>query len=309
VPDVPSTTDLHLFLDLPPNAPNAPGIYQWEISGVGTYIGKSKNLRRRLAEYPNNVRKLLRGLPYRNNKPSKFRRVHRELATALTRGTPVNCSVVAHCDADSLAELERHWIAKKGTLNGRDKRVEKQAAGMDLNEQSPFDWQRGRRSSFALDNRAGVYALFLHEGANLPGIRPGENGLLYIGLAASRTGLKGRCHFDARTRNHSPRKSLAVLLMDELQLKPVLITKPNSSDTWGLDAPSDARLSKWMHDNLDLAIETCVDPDGRETELVGRHSPPLNLTKCSQTARHRHVSEWRARVMAGLQARQSTDTD
>src|SRR6185369_16644738 len=58
----------------------------------------------------------------------------------------------------------------------------------------------------------------------------------------------------AKDANHSPRKSLAVLLMEELSLSPMLITKPNSSDTWGLDGPSDARLSAWMHANLQLAI-------------------------------------------------------
>jgi hypothetical protein len=155
---------------------------------------------------------------------------------------------------------------------------------------TPFEWRRGPRSSFKLGHEAGVYALFLRPGAELPGIETPAQRLLYVGLAANRTGLKGRCHFDARTRNHSPRKSLAVLLMDELNLTPVLVPKPNSPDTWGLDAASDARLSEWMHRNLELAIELCDDPDARETELVGRYAPPLNLTKCAQTAQHRQIS-------------------
>lgn len=170
-------------------------------------------------------------------------------------------------------------------------------------KQAPFEWRRGPRTSFSLGAEIGVYALFLREGAGLPGVEPSANGLIYIGLAANRIGLRGRCHFDARTRNHSPRKSLAVLLMEELSLTPVLITKPNSSDTWGLDGPSDARLSAWMHDNLELAIEVCPDPDDRETELVGRYAPPLNLKKCAQTSQHRRISQARADVMAELQGR------
>jgi len=158
-------------------------------------------------------------------------------------------------------------------------------------------WRRGPRSSFVLGSEPGVYALFLRKGSSLPQIAPGANGLVYIGLAAN---LKRRCHFDAKTRNHSPRKSLAVLLMEELRLVPVLIPKPNSRDTWGLDAPSEARLSAWMHENLDLAVEPCADPDARETELVARHAPPLNLTKCPQTAQHRLISEGRSRVLAAL---------
>ena len=172
-------------------------------------------------------------------------------------------------------------------------------------KQLPLEWQRGPRSTFNLGHETGVYALFLREGSTLPDVEPGEQGLLYIGLAANRKGLKGRCHFDARTRNHSPRKSLAVLLMDTLTLTPVLITKPNSANTWGLDGASDARLSMWMHDNLDLAIDVCADPAARETELVGRYAPPLNLIKCAQNDQHRLISEARAGVMAGLQGQQA----
>ncbi|WP_367305149.1 GIY-YIG nuclease family protein [Sphingomonas tagetis] len=146
-------------------------------------------------------------------------------------------------------------------------------------DQGPFSWQRGPRSSFALGKEIGIYALFLRKGAALPGIESAPKGLIYIGLAANRNGLRGRCHFDARTRNHSPRKSLTVLLRKQLSLTPTLITKRNSSNTWGLDGPSDARLTAWMHANLELAVEPCLDPHGRETELVGRYAPPLNLTK------------------------------
>lgn len=170
-------------------------------------------------------------------------------------------------------------------------------------KQGPFEWRRGPRSGFFLGAEIGVYALFLRNGSVLPGLTPCQNGLLYIGLAANQKGLRGRCHFDARTRNHSPRKSLAVLMMDELSLAPVLIIKPNSSDTWGLDGPSDARLSAWMHANLELAVEVCPDPDGRETELVASYAPPLNLTKCVQTEQHRRILQARASVMAALKGR------
>lgn len=161
-------------------------------------------------------------------------------------------------------------------------------------------WHRDRRASFTLSTEPGVYALFLRYGSTLPGITPGERGLIYIGLAANRKGLKGRCHFNAQTRNHSPRKSLAVLLMDELALEPVLVPKPNSPDTWGLEASSEARLTEWMHDNLELAIEPCDDPDARETELVAHYAPPLNLTKCPQSAEHRRISEARSSILAAL---------
>ena len=158
--------------------------------------------------------------------------------------------------------------------------------------------RRGPRSTFTLGTQPGVYALFLRNGAELPNITPAKDGLLYIGLAANRKGLLGRCHFAGQARNHSPRKSLAALLKDELNLVPVLITKPNSRDTWGLDANSEARLTAWMYENLDLAIEICAAPESRETELIARYAPPLNLTKCPKAAQHRLVSNARAAIMA-----------
>lgn len=167
-------------------------------------------------------------------------------------------------------------------------------------KESPTRWRRGPRLSFDLDSRHGVYALFLRESARLAVGKSAEDNLLYIGLAGGRHGLIGRCHFNARTRNHSPRKSLAVLLMDELNLKPILIPKPNSPDTWGLDANSDARLSKWMHTYLELAIEICDDPESRETELLQEYAPPLNLKKCTQSADHEAITSARSQVLAGL---------
>jgi hypothetical protein len=161
-------------------------------------------------------------------------------------------------------------------------------------------WQRGPRTTFCLPPEPGVYALFLRTGAKLGDITPGERGLLYIGLAANHKGLKGRCHFNGQTRNHSPRKSLAVLLMEELSLTPVLFPKPDSTDTWGLDPMSEARLTAWMHANLELAIEACPDPDARETELVSYYAPPLNLKKCPQTTNHLRISRARSDVLALL---------
>lgn len=169
--------------------------------------------------------------------------------------------------------------------------------------QTLHSWRRGPRSSFTLGCEHGVYALFLRDGSQLADITPGERGLLYIGLAANRHGLKGRCHFDAQTRNHSPRKSLAVLLMKELSLKPVLIPKPNSPDTWGLDPNSEAKLSAWMHANLELAIATCAAPTKRETDLIAHHAPPLNLKKCAQSLQHQRIAAARTEIKASLQGR------
>lgn len=170
-------------------------------------------------------------------------------------------------------------------------------------EAGPFlSSRRGPRKSFSVGRDKGVYALFLREGAHLEGVEPGAGGLLYIGMAAGAGGLKTRCHFDASTRNHSPRKSLAVLLMDELRLEPILVPKPNSADTWSLERTTEQRLSAWMHANLEVAYELCDDPASRESELIAQLVPPLNLSKCAQSEAHALISAARSRVMAELAA-------
>ena len=166
---------------------------------------------------------------------------------------------------------------------------------------SPLDWHRAPRAQFNLGCDHGLYALFLRRGAELHGITPGEDGLLYIGLAANSKGFKGRCHFNASTRNHSPRKSLAVLLREALALEPVLVVKPASRNTWSLAPASERRLTAWMHENLELAIFPCTDPEPFETELIGRFAPPLNLAKCAQSVEHRRISAARAAVLSQLE--------
>lgn len=106
-------------LVLPQIENDALGIYSWIVEDVGTYVGKSCNLKRRLREYPNNLRKMVLHLPYRNSKPRGFRRIHRELLSGLSMRRNVQCQIIELCDRSLLSERERYWISKVGTLNGR----------------------------------------------------------------------------------------------------------------------------------------------------------------------------------------------
>ena len=96
---------------------NLPGIYEWQIAGVGSYIGKSKRLKRRLREYPNNVRKLIAGLPYRAGKPQSFRLIHHELCRPREEKRQVIFTIVENCPLTELNEREQFWIAERGVLN------------------------------------------------------------------------------------------------------------------------------------------------------------------------------------------------
>ncbi len=60
-----------------------PGLYEWHIESVGSYIGKYKRIKRPTKEYGRNVLRLLRQEVYRKGKPDGFRRIHRALAEAI----------------------------------------------------------------------------------------------------------------------------------------------------------------------------------------------------------------------------------
>ena len=157
----------------------------------------------------------------------------------------------------------------------------------------PNAWKRGNRDSFTLTAATGVYALFLKEDTGLPGINTAPDRLLYIGKANGEGGFRRRCHFDGKTGNHSPRKSLAVLLKDELNLEACPVHKPSGRHSWGLRPASELRLSNWMRESLEVAIHPCDDPSSIEKELISAHCPPLNLRDCFQTAAHVEISRLR----------------
>jgi hypothetical protein len=96
-----------------------PGVYQWEIEGVGLYVGKYTHFSRPMVEYERNVIKMLNRRPYRPKKPTAFRRIHRELYAAALAGIAVKLTILENCQPDRLTARERELIAERGTLNGR----------------------------------------------------------------------------------------------------------------------------------------------------------------------------------------------
>lgn len=162
---------------------------------------------------------------------------------------------------------------------------------------------RKPRADHTLDESPGVYALFLRSGCSLPPVRPGPDGLIYIGKADGAGGLASRCHFKGKTRNHSPRKSLAVLLSGTLKLTPRRVNMPDGSyKTWALEKASEAVLDQWMHRNLHLSIVRCAEAAEIESALIARFAPPLNLRDCVQSEDHRRVSDLRKSVDVRLRA-------
>lgn len=140
-------------------------------------------------------------------------------------------------------------------------------------------WPRSANRHATYPHTAGVYALFLNQGASIPRVRPGEHGLVYIGLGQGARGLAGRCHFKGKTAGHSPRRSLAALLAGELGLRPIFIRKPSGATTFKLEQASERILDEWMERNLGVALMPCDGPGPYESELIRRWEPPLNCDK------------------------------
>jgi hypothetical protein len=96
-----------------------PGIYEWNIDGCGTYIGKYTHISRPVREYGKNVYNLLNGKAYRRSKPDAFRRIHRELAQAHRERRRIRLTILENVDLSRINERERQLIAERGSLNGR----------------------------------------------------------------------------------------------------------------------------------------------------------------------------------------------
>jgi hypothetical protein len=169
-----------------------------------------------------------------------------------------------------------------------------------MTDLSLSDWPRAANMQTTYPNTAGVYALFLNEGATIPDVEPGEFGLVYVGLGQGARGLAARCHFKGKTAGHSPRRSLAALLADELGLRPVFIRKPSGATTFKLDKTSEHLLDQWMENNLCVALQLRDNPDDYERELIGRWEPPLNCDKkvCPLNAQQLLVLDRRERFKA-----------
>jgi hypothetical protein len=94
-----------------------PGIYEWRIEGVGTYIGKFTRIRRPTKEYGRNVMNLLNEKPYRRGNKDGFRRIHRALERAHREGREIRLTILENVDKPVLNRSEHELIKERGSLN------------------------------------------------------------------------------------------------------------------------------------------------------------------------------------------------
>ncbi len=95
-----------------------PGLYEWRIEGAGSYIGQYRWISRPRREYGLNVARLINDMPYRKGNPDGFRRIHRELASALLEGRRIELSFLENGERPALNDREREMIRQRGNLNG-----------------------------------------------------------------------------------------------------------------------------------------------------------------------------------------------
>jgi hypothetical protein len=96
---------------------DSPGIYEWQIEGRGSYIGKYKTINRPTRAYTRNVANLLNKRPYRLNKPDAFRRIHRELEQAHRDRRKITLIILENVDPADINRREHELIAERGALN------------------------------------------------------------------------------------------------------------------------------------------------------------------------------------------------
>lgn len=98
-----------------------PGLYVWEISGAGRYVGRYSKISRPLKHYARIVYRLRNGLPYRPQNPDGFRRIHHALVAAIGERRPITLHLWSNCAQEDLANAERALIEELSPeLNGRE---------------------------------------------------------------------------------------------------------------------------------------------------------------------------------------------
>ena len=130
--------------------------------------------------------------------------------------------------------------------------------------------------ALATPDSAIVYAVFLNPRGLLLPIKPGANGLLYVG--ASSDGQHARNHYVQSTSHSSLRRTLGAILRWHLGLNPT--SRAGESESFAFPDDSEIILSRWMRANL----LTCTIPaeghdlEKLEVQLIAELQPPLNLT-------------------------------
>lgn len=131
---------------------------------------------------------------------------------------------------------------------------------------------------------SGLYAIFLREESEIPGIASRPRGIVYIGKSANLGQREFDTHFaDGGTGVSTLRRSLGALLREELNLAaaaPIAAESAPNAKHFGFDTAGEKRLTAWMIENLEVGF--CPAAPERieeiEKDLIAELEPVFNLT-------------------------------
>jgi hypothetical protein len=113
---LPVRLPLGWFIEIPLGTVDCskPGIYQWLIDEREVYIGQYTDSNRPRNEYRRNIENLLKGKPYRKNKPDKFRKIHHHLKEAVLTGRKITLTLLENQPKKEVRNRrERELIAER----------------------------------------------------------------------------------------------------------------------------------------------------------------------------------------------------
>ncbi|MWB97888.1 GIY-YIG nuclease family protein [Agromyces seonyuensis] len=121
---------------------------------------------------------------------------------------------------------------------------------------------------------------------------------LYVGIADRQTlGQRAASNHLRSTRASGLRRSLAAVLVDELELQDLVIRHPRAGK-YALTAAGEARLTTWVLANLQVTWVPEPHPGPHERQLVAELLPPLNHTYATGSPFRRILAARRAALRA-----------
>ena len=142
-----------------------------------------------------------------------------------------------------------------------------------------------RQNPDFLPEVAGVYALLLDDPValapalerahlSLDPLRLGQRAILYLGSTGDSLRRRLKCHLSHDTCRSTFRMSLGALLADELGLEVRVVS---GQRYFGFEPASEQRLSRWIDDNMSVALRTSNHALVEEKSLIASSDPVLNI--------------------------------
>jgi hypothetical protein len=131
-------------------------------------------------------------------------------------------------------------------------------------------------------NKAGVYAIFHKNIKDLVDDNSNGNGIVYIGKSSNLAQREFETHFNSGASGFSTlRRTIGAMLKEEFKLNAIPRSSGSSDTNWRnykFTSEGEDKITKWMKENLQIAVYETDDIDYVETELIQAAKPIFNLT-------------------------------